>query len=277
MLRHVMVEAITAHASRQRAELMVAAHKKHAGWVEGLERKEQHDDLELVRAARPTVNPNIGFACALLQWGASIEAPPQTTQAWALGTARRSATGPSSASSARLGACRLRATASRVRASKPSRQVLTRASSACVYAPIASAHPRGSRAHSSSRRAVSRGWQSFSSLLCRGDGRTGAPSPASAAPLLRTHLVLSGTPTLRALAWVLDGTLELYGALSSTLVPRPDARVALCVPRATDMLWQRAPAAPLLSLYTCFYYFAFAVHAVISISIFVYLFLVLRS
>ena len=48
-------------------------------------RRLSYDDaLEFVRAARPTINPNIGFACALLQWGSSIEGPPSTLQAWAL-------------------------------------------------------------------------------------------------------------------------------------------------------------------------------------------------
>ena len=68
------------HGVSRSATLVIA----YVMWKRGL----AYDDaLELVRAARPTVNPNIGFACALLQWGASIEAPPQTTQAWALGTA----------------------------------------------------------------------------------------------------------------------------------------------------------------------------------------------
>jgi protein-tyrosine phosphatase len=68
------------HGVSRSATLVIA----YIMWKRGL----AYDDaLELVRAARPTVNPNIGFACALLQWGASIEAPPQTTQAWALGTA----------------------------------------------------------------------------------------------------------------------------------------------------------------------------------------------
>lgn len=50
-------------------------------WRDGL----SYDDaLDLVRLARPTINPNIGFACALLQWGASIGAPPTALQAWAL-------------------------------------------------------------------------------------------------------------------------------------------------------------------------------------------------
>ena len=37
--------------------------------------------LDAVRLTRPTVNPNIGFACALLQWGASVSGPPATLQA----------------------------------------------------------------------------------------------------------------------------------------------------------------------------------------------------
>jgi len=43
--------------------------------------------LDIVREKRPTINPNIGFACALLQWGSTLglqhtESPP--LQAWAL-------------------------------------------------------------------------------------------------------------------------------------------------------------------------------------------------
>ena len=41
------------------------------------------DALDAVRAIRPTVNPNIGFACSLLQWGANIAEPPATVQLWA--------------------------------------------------------------------------------------------------------------------------------------------------------------------------------------------------
>eukprot|EP00308_Calcidiscus_leptoporus_P008477 CAMPEP_0119363778 /NCGR_PEP_ID=MMETSP1334-20130426/10709_1 /TAXON_ID=127549 /ORGANISM="Calcidiscus leptoporus, Strain RCC1130" /LENGTH=782 /DNA_ID=CAMNT_0007379321 /DNA_START=112 /DNA_END=2461 /DNA_ORIENTATION=- len=39
--------------------------------------------LDLVRAERPTVNPNIGFACALLAWGELLIAPPNALHAWA--------------------------------------------------------------------------------------------------------------------------------------------------------------------------------------------------
>ena len=42
------------------------------------------DALDALRLCRPTINPNIGFACALLQWGASVSGPPATLQAWAL-------------------------------------------------------------------------------------------------------------------------------------------------------------------------------------------------
>ena len=38
--------------------------------------------LDLVRTARPTVNPNIGFACALLQWGSALAEPPAALQVW---------------------------------------------------------------------------------------------------------------------------------------------------------------------------------------------------
>jgi len=44
------------------------------------------DALEFVRSCRPTINPNIGFACALLQWGSSIQGPPHTLHGWGLGT-----------------------------------------------------------------------------------------------------------------------------------------------------------------------------------------------
>ena len=40
--------------------------------------------LEAVRAARPTINPNIGFACSLLQWRTLTAGPPQQLHAWAL-------------------------------------------------------------------------------------------------------------------------------------------------------------------------------------------------
>jgi len=40
--------------------------------------------LDAARAERPTINPNIGFACALLAWGAVLSPQPHTTQAWAL-------------------------------------------------------------------------------------------------------------------------------------------------------------------------------------------------
>ena len=43
--------------------------------------------LDAVRLTRPTINPNIGFACALLQWGAAILEPPTSLQLWAVQTA----------------------------------------------------------------------------------------------------------------------------------------------------------------------------------------------
>lgn len=42
------------------------------------------DALERVRSVRPTVNPNIGFACALLAWQGSTLSAPADTLAWEL-------------------------------------------------------------------------------------------------------------------------------------------------------------------------------------------------
>ena len=38
-------------------------------WARGLPYEQA---LDHVRNARPTINPNIGFACALLQWGSTL-------------------------------------------------------------------------------------------------------------------------------------------------------------------------------------------------------------
>ena len=53
----------------------------HLMWQEGIGYEEA---LERVRGARPTVNPNIGFACALLAWQCSTLSAPTETLAWEL-------------------------------------------------------------------------------------------------------------------------------------------------------------------------------------------------
>jgi len=65
------------HGVSRSATIVIA----YTMWRHGLSYDEA---LDAVRNARPTINPNIGFACALLQWGAAVSAPPTTLQAWAV-------------------------------------------------------------------------------------------------------------------------------------------------------------------------------------------------
>ena len=65
------------HGVSRSATLVIA----YLMWRQALPYEEA---LDHVRAARPTINPNIGFACALMAWGAALAPPPGSLQAWSL-------------------------------------------------------------------------------------------------------------------------------------------------------------------------------------------------